>query len=462
MNAVLTHGAVEDVLSRLKRQLEKAHITLLRNPETRLYSGVIMLGESTIVVDIPTACTDGRNKFYGRDFMAELTQPEIVGVVMHECMHVALKHLYRYPDMIKEDPQLANASMDYIVNGLIHKLAGYGVWIVLPKCALHDTKFDGWSVREVYNFLKKGQDKDGQQQERKERYECNDDAADKQPQPKPDKSDKADKPEPSDDEEGGGESDEGTGESPKPTRTHVNVGGKDYNVMPMDEHDHNALAEADQEQIEQHAKDVDEAIQQAGIMAGVLGLDVPQAIKQAMAPVVDWREVVAEFVSSTAQGRDEYTWRRLNRRRLVDDVFMPDVESETLNEMLVCIDASGSTIGPVLDMFCETLSVAAKSIMPDRIRVLSWDTEVRNEQVFEGDYDNLRERLHIVGGGGTRVGCVSSYMLRNGIRPDCVLVLTDGYVEDNPVWDTTAPTLWVVTENARFVPPAGRIVNTKS
>jgi len=461
MNAVLTHGQVEDVMSRLKRELQKAHITLLRNPETRLYSGVIMLGESTIVVDIPTACTDGRNKMYGRDFMAELTQPEIVGVVMHECMHVALKHLYRYPDLMKEDAQLANASMDYIVNGLIHKMTGYGTWIVLPKCGLHDAKFDGWSVREVYNFLKKGRDKDGQQHEREERYECNE--PDEPDEPEESGGQGGDEEsEPSDGDGDGDEGDEGTGDAQPPKRKSVIVGGTEYDVTTMDEHDHDAVSDAPAEEVEQLAKDVDEAIQQAGIMAGVLGLDLPQQIKQAMAPVVDWRSEFAEYMSSIATGRDEYTWRRLNRRRLVDDVCMPDVESETVGEIAVFIDASGSTTGPVLDKFCELLSVAAKSIIPDKIRVMSWDTEVRSEQVFEGDYDNLRERLHIVGGGGTKVGCIPTYMLRNGIRPDCVLVLTDGYVEANPTWDVAAPTLWVVTENAHFAPPAGRIINTNS
>jgi len=114
MNAVMTDDA------QVERALKKAHITLLRNPETRLYSGAIMLGESTIVDDVPTASTNGRDKFYGREYMSKLDQPLICGVVLHEAMHVALKHMFRHEDLLDEDHKLANASMDYVVNAVIH------------------------------------------------------------------------------------------------------------------------------------------------------------------------------------------------------------------------------------------------------------------------------------------------------------------------------------------------------
>jgi len=40
-------------------------------------------------------------------------------------------------------------------------------------------------------------------------------------------------------------------------------------------------------------------------------------------------------------------------------------------------------------------------------------------------------------------------------------VMTDGYVEPNPVWDISMPTLWLVTQNNHFVPPSGRKVLMK-
>ena len=43
-------------------RLKKAHVALMKHPETALYSGIMMMGDSTVVDDCPTAYTDGVNK----------------------------------------------------------------------------------------------------------------------------------------------------------------------------------------------------------------------------------------------------------------------------------------------------------------------------------------------------------------------------------------------------------------
>ena len=107
-------------------RLKKAHIKLLRHPQTCLYGGVILMGESSVIDDpkqCPTAYTDGYNKRYGRDFMDKLTDQELAGVVLHENLHVLMKHIPRHRDLMKEDSRLANMAMDYAVNDLIVDLS---------------------------------------------------------------------------------------------------------------------------------------------------------------------------------------------------------------------------------------------------------------------------------------------------------------------------------------------------
>jgi len=53
------------------------------------------------------------------------------------------------------------------------------------------------------------------------------------------------------------------------------------------------------------------------------------------------------------------------------------------------------------------------------------------------------------------VSCVSEHMLKRNYKADCVLVFTDGYVEDDVKWDVMCPTLWLVTSKRDFVPPNG-------
>ena len=64
-----------------------------------------------------------------------------------------------------------------------------------------------------------------------------------------------------------------------------------------------------------------------------------------------------------------------------------------------------------------------------------------------------------VGGGGTQVSSVAKYISDNGINAECVVVLTDGYVESSVQWDIPTPTLWVVSGNKGFTPPAGKKIN---
>jgi predicted metal-dependent peptidase len=80
---------------------------------------------------------------------------------------------------------------------------------------------------------------------------------------------------------------------------------------------------------------------------------------------------------------------------------------------------------------------------------------VHGEQVFEGNYDNLRNLLKPIGGGGTRIGCVSDYIKEHQLDANCMVVITDGYLESSIQWDTTVPALWLVTGNKHLAVPDG-------
>ena len=69
--------------------------------------------------------------------------------------------------------------------------------------------------------------------------------------------------------------------------------------------------------------------------------------------------------------------------------------------------------------------------------------------------DDIAKMLKPKGGGGTHVGCVSDYIIKSSINAEALVIFTDGYVENNPKWEVTTPTMWFVTQNSSFVPPAG-------
>ena len=419
-------------IDELKTKLKRAHLRLMKHPETCLYAGTVLMGESSVVFDANvTAYTDGFNKRYGAAFIEPLNELELTGLVFHENLHVVLKHIPRHLDLIKENQKLANAAMDYVDNDIIMSLEDKTL-CKLPEGGLYDPRFHNWSVREVWDYLKTGQTKN--QPQPPQQGQGQPQQSNPLPQGKPEKI--------KDSQE----------------REQLKIGDEKFDLEGFDEHDETAAGAMDDEQAKKLSDDIDEGLRHGALLAGRFGTKVPRAITDMLEPKVNWKQVLRDFISNSTKGKDEYTWRRFNRRRVADDIFMPSTEDETVGEIVIAIDTSGSIGGPELAEFTGELASICTMCEPERVRVLWWDTKVHGEQIFKGNYENIAKMLKPVGGGGTRVSCVSEHINKNKIKADCVLVFTDGYVESGSTWNVPYPTLWLVTSNSRFTPPAGKLV----
>lgn len=375
-------------------KLAHAYVRLMRHPETCLYAGVMQIGKREVVDNTPTACTDGINVKYGAAFFADRPVDECSAVVLHETLHKVFKHCTRHREFWKEDADLANQAADYVVNDVIVQIEDKAL-CRLPDGALIDPMFSGWSFAEVYNYLRK---------EKKDN---------------------------------GGRGREGTS---------------------LDSHEPND--EMSEAEIQQVAKDIDDEIKQGGVLAGRLGKKLPRSIDEACTAKVDWTVQMQEYLSTASTGKDDdYSYRRIDKRWLLDDIIAPATHNEVVGETVLAIDTSGSIDSKILTQFAEEIALYAQSVSPESIRVLWWDAAVHAEQVFTPDqYGSIKTLLKPVGGGGTRLGCVSKYINDKRLKPDVVVVLTDGYVESEYDWDIKSPTLWLVTERRGFNPKCGRLI----
>jgi predicted metal-dependent peptidase len=149
----------------------------------------------------------------------------------------------------------------------------------------------------------------------------------------------------------------------------------------------------------------------------------------------------------------------MNRRHLANDMYLPSVENETIGEVVVAIDTSGSIGTRELTEFATELVSICEIAQPEKVRVLWWDTQVHGEQVFENDdYQSIASLLKPLGGGGTYVSSVGEHINKEKINAECVVVFTDGYVEHDIVWNIQAPTLWMITMNRDLDVPSGKKV----
>jgi predicted metal-dependent peptidase len=376
-----------------EQRVKKAHIWLMNEPTYCLYSGVIMMGKTEVIDTCPTAYTDGFNTKYGRKFVDKLDEPELRGLILHENLHKAFRHLTVWENLSKENPMLANMACDYVINLLIHDSDPQGKSVRLPEGGLLDEKFRGLDAGSVYRMLKEDQEKKG----------------------------KGD----GDGKESGGD---GAGEK----------------TAGLDEHGWGDAKEMSAAEKEKIANDIDQALRQGALLAGKLKGNVPREISEILESKVDWREVLREFVTSYCSERDLSTWRRPNRRWVDRDVYLPSMIGESAGRMVVAIDMSGSIGAAEIGKFLGEVREICKSVIPEGIDLLYWDTEVCQHETYDKDtYDMLLTSTKPRGGGGTDPSCIPQYLKDKRIKPECAIVLTDGLVSRWGTWD--CPVLWGIT-----------------
>ena len=376
----------------VEQRLSKALVAIMGSPKYTALAGVLMIGEKT-VNDIPTACTNGRDEMYGREFVEGLTDAELRGLVLHENYHKLYQHMSTWKHLWEIDPNTANQAMDYVINIKIADDNTDG-FAVIPKGGLLDAKYRGMDTAQVFNLIHQ-----------------------------------------SDDGDGDGE---------------------------MDEHDWKGAQDLSDEEKGALARDIDEAIRQGALAAGKMGGTGSRDLEELLKPQVDWREVLREFISTTCAGNDYSTWARPNRRLMSQGVYMPSGISQSVGELVVAIDTSGSINKRTLTAFLSEVKSICDTVHPEQVRLLYWGHEVVGDESYKTDeLDGLITSTKPRGGGGTDVNCVTQYMTAEGINPQACIVLTDGHLYGG--WgEWSCPVLWTVIDNESAVPTAGTAIHIKS
>jgi predicted metal-dependent peptidase len=381
-------------------RIKKAHLAIMHHKKFCAYSGVLACGKVIVNDSVPTAATDGWDVRYNPEFISEhmKTDPQLRFLVLHEATHKAYRHMTVWKALHEEDPMLANVAADFFVNGVLQDTdAGEG-FIKMPDVGVKpEPKYRGWSVKQIFDDRKKQQEENEGQ--------------------------------------GGGQ------------------GGGDGEGM--DEHDWEGnAANGDPAEAQAQANEIQRAIRQGEIMRKKLqGKGAGQedgVFGELLAPKVDWRKVLRDFITETCAGRDESSWRKPNRRFLADDVYMPSMVGTTITELVIGFDTSGSIFGgDEMTRFVSEIATIIEQVKPSKCRVIYWDTAVVGEQLFE-DGQFAVQNLKVKGGGGTDGSVLFDYLRDKGIKPDAIVQFTDGYVGS---WGhSDVPTMWAVTTAGMSAP----------
>jgi predicted metal-dependent peptidase len=378
-----------DLMQKARAQIAIKHI---------FFASLVLSTKCIADPTIPTACTDMREIRYNPTFIESLGDTKLVMFVMaHEVMHIALKHGLRRGH---RHPVGWNIAADYAIN-LQLKKAGFTIW----EHAYIDERFDGMSTEAIYDLL---------------RQEAN--------------------------EGGGGKG--GQGGKPGKGAPNGGFGESDPSKMGGDLVEPDDMTSEERAAVEQR---IGQQVAQAAAMArmqGKMPADLARLVDGVLNPPLPWQQMLAEFMSQACTAVDE-TWNRRNRR--FADIYLPGRYSETMGEVVVIGDTSGSINNQVFAQTGAELDGIMHQVRPERVRVIWADAaECSAEETFEAGEPIV---LNPKGGGGTDMRKPMKFVER--YDPLVVILITDGLTP----WPSVEPDYpLIVLCTTEVEVPVGRVV----
>lgn len=366
-----------------------------------------------------TAYTDGEVINFSPKFLDELSDRELDFVMMHEIMHVALKHCFRGK---KADDFLFNIACDIVVNSNILYSNNMDIdSITLKKYgeSMHlINKQEGYNytAEEVYEMLLKDLKKQMKKQS-------------------------------------------GSGSSQKDKSSKSSKGSIDLDSGLKD--DHSKWKDGSGDGMEEDEWDVKvinaaNAIQNRGESEGVgkMPLGVERLINELKNATVDWKRLLNDFLSLEI---GDYSFMPPDRR-IEGPFYMPDfnelVESESEpNDILFMIDTSASINDRCIIQAYSEIKGALDQFPSLNGYLGFFDAVVYDPIEFSSIEDLLKIKPR--GGGGTSFANVFKYISKMEVKPKCIIILTDGYDRYPPKEVAqNIPVIWLINNN-KMTPPWG-------
>lgn len=350
---------------------------------------------------VPTAGVDkGGNFYYSEEWISALNGDELIGLLVHETLHIAEGDFFRKGN---RDDKIWGIASDACINFTL-KQEGFK----LPEDGILPDS-NGYFQIANKTFQVKGKCKE-------EMYDELMEVAEKMKMPdvghggfdihlpgvgEPEKKDG--------DGEGDGKGEEGEGNCPK-----------------------GSLCAAENAKLESKWKKVIIEAATSAQARGKMPGSMTSLVDKLLNPVIDWRTRVMKFITNEIPV--DYTNRLPSRKFYGTGVWSPRVLRENL-EVFISIDVSGSTMGD-RQYFMSEVAAIVNSYEQIKARVIFWDGDVadaNDHMITAANKDKIVGLPVYDCNGGTRMSCYAEYCEKKGYRCRLHIILTDGYIESDPI-----------------------------
>ena len=338
----------------------------------------------------------------------------LMAALAHETMHVVYQHVLEWRQFSGKLEPYWTEAQEYVVNDSVKNMFG----LTLGEGWFYSDEYKNMFTEEVYAKLLRDDPSENRKQDQKMVVVMSGDGEGEG--------------------EGEGEGSGGEGDEDGQGQTQGTSKGKmvDTHVIESGEP---ISAEEEQEISDKIKMNVSQA-SSAAKAEGKMPAGLERIIGDLLNPQMPWRHLLAEFVMGFA--RDDFTMRRPNRNYLYRGMVMPSLRSEAL-EIAVAIDTSGSIQMSELTTFWSEI-MGIMDVFPSyKIHLMGCDASVHSYQVADQTSDVDIEEL-MTGGGGTAFSPVLDKLEEEGVQPQALVYLTDGYGSFN-FPEPEYPILWILT-----------------
>ncbi len=374
-----------------------------------------------------TACTDGKNIFFDCDFYTKLSKHERRFVLAHEVWHCVMFHLVR---LQTRNRTIFNIATDMEVNNIIQK--NVNVFkppknVLFPPENLKDK-----SAEEIYEYLIK-QQKTHKSFSNFEKNNCN----------------KCDNDDEFNSKELSGQFDKHTYAN---TDNDINDSKDKFTIEDQwgeVEYDDDFKINISKNFSNEMREAIVSAIQHTQKTHGSIPSEISYILEKIIKPEIPWNEYLNQFVSACYTGKRN--WLPPNRRHVYNDMYFQSRHGECIKG-IVAIDTSGSCVRFLPKFFGELKSII-DTFGNYELTVICADAAVDQVDIydnFNNPLDFNDNNIQWSGGGGTDYGPVFQYIEDNGLLPDFVIYIGDGFAEMSYTKKPTYPVLWLITKDGTF------------
>jgi predicted metal-dependent peptidase len=378
----------------IEQSVLRARIALsLRQPFLASAIMRLPIKDATVYGWCKTMATDGYHIFFNANWVANLSQSEIRGVLAHEVLHVIFQHSSRRSN---RDPELWNIAADHAINLLLIE-QGFS----LPKGGLANYAYRGMSAEKIYSLLP--QKTSYALESKKHKGGTTDNA-------------------------------ENSGEIPgigtdvlDPDSPEV-VGARDSDMPDT----------AQLNEICATLRD-DAASKLQGNAAGFFKSECT-AIEESR---IDWRDLLRGWLVDRI--KNDWSMWPCSKKHLHRGLYMPSLGIEAPGHIIFAIDTSGSMSNEDLaEIFAEVR--VYRETYPCRLTVIQCDAKIQSITTYEEmDGEEIPPKVQLFGRGGTDFRPVFQWIDENAVGA-YLIYATDG--EGNfPKTEQTGGVIWLLSNN---------------